>query len=164
MNTFFLFILIGILFLFLGNYYNPVKLLTEHDYNFSLSNQDTMMTTCISEKYDELSNSNITLETLLMNIPMFLNSSALDALRIDKEYYTTQSEWALWLSRVFYIDKLLTTMGSSGISKNTGIIYATRMVIKKIENKNTKIKNRIPPIIYDRYVTSVGNIKSVVGK
>lgn len=150
--------------LFLGNYYNPVKLLTEHEYNFALSNQDTMMSTCISEKYDELSNSNITLETLLMNIPMFLNSNALDALRIDKEYYTTQSEWALWLSRIFYIDKLLTTMGSKGISKNTGIVYTTRMVIKKIESKNTKIKNRIPPIIYDRYVNSISNIKNVVGK
>jgi len=150
--------------LFLGNYYNPVKLLTEHDYIFALSSQDHMLTTCITDKYDELNNTSITLEALLMNIPMFLNTSALDALRIDKEYYTTQSEWALWLSRVFYIDKLLNTMGSKGISKNTGIVYATRMVIKKIESKNTKIKNRIPPIIYDRYVTSVSNIKSIVGK
>jgi len=81
-------------------------------------------------------NENILYVDFLNSIPV-VNKTALEALRINKIYYTLQDRWTLWLSRIEYINWLLDSLGTTGMKRNEKYVKDLLIDIKNNERDGT---------------------------
>lgn len=94
------------------------------------------------------------LEQMYASIPGIFNDNILQALYIDHRYYTVQSEWVLWLSRISVLKDSFKILGTNGIKRNTDIIHKLMFTSKQFIRSRT-IDRRLdnsPMIAADFYM------------
>lgn len=101
------------------------------------------------------------LKQLVDTIPSIANPTMSKALFINKNIFTRQSQWALWVSRIHYINVLLRLLGKEGIAKNRSDMYALPVEVKQLERRGTDIT--LPPAEYQNFIDAINNIKIILG-
>lgn len=109
----------------------------------------------------DVGNSSIPIEQLLYNVPTIFGKNMIEVLHINNSFYTNQSEWINWISRLSYIDTLLSIMGETGINRNTSTVYDLRLKIKYLENRCTNLV--LPSFFTYNFFNSIDNIKILIG-
>ena len=112
----------------------------------------------------DFTHSNPPLQQVLETIPTIYNKDMIHALYINNPYYTKQSEWSLWLSRIDYIVFLLDFLGDRGIARNRMYVNRLPSLIKRLENGSTIIESKIPPHMYKSFTESIEKIKEKIGR
>ena len=107
--------------------------------------------------------SSIYLEQLLESVPTIYNNNMHEALLINKPFYNKQSEWVLWVSRIKYINNLITILGEKGQRKNKTEINSLPANIKALERRQTKIDDKLEPELLMNFYQDINEIKKVVG-
>lgn len=114
-----------------------------------------------SVKYTK--NKNIPLEQLLLQVPL-INSNAIDVLNIKHKYYTSQSLWVLWVTRIELIANIITIMGEKGKKRNTDLFNVLPTKIKELENRKTIISSNLGADVLYNIEYHINIIKNEIGK
>lgn len=104
------------------------------------------------------------LEQLLMTIPTIYNKNMLDVLFINMPYYTRQSEWILWLSRLRYVVFLLDILEEPGIRRNLDTFNKLPVLIKMLRNRSTDLESKVGTTIYNELNGYITRIEDWLGK
>ncbi len=111
----------------------------------------------------DINNSNITIEQLLNTIPTIVNNNMLETLIINRPYYTKQSEWVIWLSRIEYIAFILEVLGNQGIKRNRDLLNRLPSLIRQLENRSTNIYSKLKDELLLDFEYNIEKIKNTLG-
>lgn len=118
----------------------------------------------LREIYKKVHNSGKDIEDILEHIPSLTDRSSRTTLLINNKYYTLQSEWLLWVSRVDTIYNIIKLLGPRGIRKNKYHINRLSSKIKEMENRDVFIEQKIPALVYYDYQEKIEYLKQLVGR
>lgn len=107
---------------------------------------------------------NMRVPGIILHVPSIYNTTMLNALRVNMEYFTKQSEWTLWLSRLFYISDILDMIPNVAKSANTKYLYSLPYEVRAIENGSTPLLNMIDGDIKIKIEYILQKIKDTIGK
>lgn len=111
-----------------------------------------------------ISNNDIPLKNLLENIPAVTSDTMNKVLELDISFYTSQSEWGIWLSRIFVIADILNIFNKEGMKRNTSLVNTLPVKMRALENRSTNIYGKLSYTIFNRYIDTIEKIKDLVGK
>lgn len=113
-----------------------------------------------------LTKRNIDMYEMITNIPTIYYKNMFKALRINRSIYNRQSEWAIWLSRLKYIEVLIELLGPRGIARNTSLLYMLPYEIKRLKNRSTPLYQQLSkePAIEQEYIECIDRIHSKIMK
>lgn len=131
---------------------------------FPLLNFDTKVDDIYRDIDKFVSDDIIPLGGLLDTIPAAYSETMNNVLEIDIKYYTAQSEWVIWLSRIFVINDLIDILGEKGRIRNVLLINELPVKMRLLDNRSTRLEGMLPEVIYERYVNTINGIKLKVGK
>ena len=103
-------------------------------------------------------------EQLIKMIPTVTHKDMLEALYINRKYPTRQSEWAIWIARLKYINFLIDILGERGVARNRDLFYTLPSKIKALENRSTYFESILPNVMLTDYKYEIENIKSKIGR
>lgn len=113
----------------------------------------------------DIVNKSLRFNDLLTIIPV-VGGDALDALDIDVPYYTTNTEWIMWLSRIYYIYILVTKFNKKNLSMNRDLVTDLKIDIRLAErNKSFSYLQKdsyfslIYTLLVDDYLKELKKIK-----
>lgn len=112
----------------------------------------------------DVKNQSIPLAQLLDSVPMLVKNNANELLYIDNKYYTVQSKWVLYISRLKYVLLLITLMGKKGRSRNRDLLTTLPAYIKQIERSSVVVLNSDDNAIILEKANTVEQIKKIVGR
>jgi len=137
----------------LNDFHNP--------HPFYISDYSPGLDKVLSEVYNDVNNSNKLIQGIYMSIPTIIHEDMMSALHIDKSFYTVQSLWSLYASRIPHVtdlvDKILDT---SGIRNNRAFFNSVKIKIKEFKRNDT-LSSYLPgyyDIIYDNDIETIYNI------
>jgi len=113
----------------------------------------------------DVKNTNIDIIQLYKTIPTIVNDNMYQALQIRKDYFTKQSEWVLFVSRIPTIYYTLLVLGEKGIKRNKDKLTRLPAKIKQIERSKTlesKLQHEV--VIDTELQMQLDYIESIVGK
>lgn len=113
---------------------------------------------------DRMTNVNMRIPNVLLHIPTIHNINMLKALKVNINFYTKQSEWTLWLSRLLYISDILDMIPPVAKSANSKYLYSLPYEIRGIENGSTPLLNMIDGDIKIKIEYAIQKIKDTIGK
>jgi hypothetical protein len=131
---------------------------------FPLINFDDKADNIYRDILKYVSNNIIPLRGLLETIPAAYSVNMDNVLAIDINYYTAQSEWVIWLSRIFVINDLIDILGEKGRIRNVLLINELPVKMRLLDNRSTRLEGMLPEVIYNRYIDTINSIKEKVGK
>jgi len=108
-------------------------------------------------------NKSIPLERLLKSLPAIAESTVNDVLHIRHKYYTMQSKWVLWVSRVSYIDMFLHIIGVRGIRRNKDILNKLPVVLKRLE-RSSVLNKILDENTYKKFYIEIEDILKKIKK
>lgn len=112
----------------------------------------------------DVDNVSMDIENILLQIPGLISKNMLDVLNTGVTYYTKQSEWVLWVSRLSIVSNILDLIGKRGKRKNSDIINILPVIIKSISRSTNIVKNdNIPEIASMDISIAIDNIKYKIG-
>jgi len=114
-----------------------------------------------SINYDT-SGEDLYLEQLFLTIPAIEQENMDGVLRLHKQFFTRQSEWILWVSRIRYIYDLMLYIGKKGEVKNKDELYYLPAMIRRLENRSTTV--RLPGVQLAKLDSYTFKIKEIIGK
>lgn len=123
------------------------------------SNVDRILLDIIKHTSDK----SMPVEQILNIIPTIVNDNMLEALKINSSFFTRQSYWVLWVSRINYISTLLDLLGKKGIARNRLYANILPVEIRLLQNRNTDLYAKLPEGILDNFNTDLDKIKKIVG-
>lgn len=109
-------------------------------------------------------NAPIYLYRFMDTIPTLYDDNMYSALKINKRYYTSQSEWVLWLARINYIKFIMEIMGDRGRAKNNHLFNSLSTDIKQLKNRSTPIYRILKDDMLDKFTEDIDYITSIVGR
>lgn len=104
----------------------------------------------------------IYLEQLFLTVPVIENDTMYDVMMLHKNYYTRQSEWVMWVSRIGYVYKLLIYLDKKGMIRNRDELYYLPAMIRRLENRSTA--TRLPSHRVNELTAITYKIKDILGK
>jgi hypothetical protein len=131
---------------------------------FVLMNLETNIDKIYTDINKYVSNNSIPLDTVLETIPAVSEDSMWNVLKIDLNYYTSQSEWVLWVSRIYTIRDILSVLGEKGLARNTSLTNQLPVKIRMLENRSTQLETKLDEDQYIKYLYAIDDIKKIVGK
>lgn len=138
------------------------------DFNYDHPFYIVDMTTGIDNIYrniiKDFKNSNAPLEQILRTIPGIHYNNMLEALYVNRPYYSNQSEWSIWLTRIKYINFLIDFMGDRGRSRNRHYITTLPAMVKRLENRSTSFHGHVPVEVMLMFKDELELLKAKVGK
>lgn len=129
---------------------------------FSVLDLSSQLDTILKNSVLNLKEESVYLEQLLLTIPVIVNASMVDALQIHLPYYSSRSEWLLWIARVKHIYRLLVFLGEKGIAKNKEYVNYLPIQIRRLENRASLIT--LPEELIGQYKETLNSISAIVGK
>lgn len=115
------------------------------------------------EVIKDVYNNNIYLDQMLSTIPVMVNNNTKDALHINRPFPNRQSEWVIWVSRVYYIGFILDTLGRRGIRKNLDIFNTLPYLIKELKNRSTNVYSMLNDTLLVEFEKNIETIENYVG-
>lgn len=112
----------------------------------------------------KVSNKSMKFNNLIEYVPSVYNTKMNNALLLNRIYYTKQSEWSVWVSRLDYIDFLLDIGGEKGYARNSIDIKKLPQYIRLLENGSTPIDRQIDGEIKKEFYQTLEKVKSKVDK
>ena len=112
----------------------------------------------------DLDKGNYYLEQLIETVPTVVNNNMLNALYINRPIYNRQSEWAIWIARLKYINFLIDILGERGVHRNRDLLYNLPSRIKALENRSTEFESKLPNIMLTDYKGEIESIKQKIGR
>lgn len=103
------------------------------------------------------------LEQMINTIPTVSGAKMLDVIKLDNPYYTRQSYWAVWVSRINYIKTLISISGQSGYAKNRHHFNTLPVEIRALDNRSTDIEMNLTDATYSEFIDVVKWIKNKLG-
>ena len=113
---------------------------------------------------DKVSNVNMRLPGIILHIPSIYNNNMLDALHIQLDYFTKQSEWTLWVSRLLYISDMIDMIPAVAKTANSKYLNSLPYEIRSIENGSTPLLDMIDGDLKVKIEYAIEKIKSKIGK
>lgn len=129
---------------------------------FSVLNLSQQLDFVLKNIARDLKGEGIYLEQLLLSMPVVSNVSMVDTLQIHLPFYSSRSEWLLWISRIRYIYKLLIFLGDKGMARNKEVVNYLPIQIRRLKNRATLIT--LPAELVEEYKVTLDNISVLVGK
>ena len=145
-------------------YYNIPNSEMEAKHPFHVIDYTNGIDNIYRQVQNNFSKSNVTITHLLRIIPTIYNNDMAETLFINNPYYTKQSEWSIWLSRIDYIVFLLDFIGTRGLSRNRDILYSLPATIKRLETRSTTIEDKVLPHMYQEFLEKIEYIKEKIGR
>lgn len=107
---------------------------------------------------------NYDIEQLIKMVPTVVNKDMLETLYINRAVYTRQSEWAIWIARLKYINFVIDILGERGVHRNRDLLYRMPSRIKALENRSTEFESKLPNELLTDYKYEIENIKQKLGR
>lgn len=104
----------------------------------------------------------IYLEQLLKSIPGICSKDMLSVIKLSNKYYTRQSKWVLWSSRIKSIRQLLYILGKKGRSMNKSEITKLPYIFKTIKNRDSDLEMVLPEFVYNEFKGEVEKTKKLL--
>lgn len=121
---------------------------------------DNIYSTIISD-YDR---ANVPIVQLLRTIPTIVNNDMIDTLYINRPVYNRQSEWALWVARIRYINFIIDILGERGRNRNKQELNTLPALIRMLENRSTDIYSQLPDDLHSEFNMYLEQIKNKIGR
>lgn len=112
----------------------------------------------------DTSNVNMDFNNLINYVPTIYNNKMINTLLLNRSYYTRQSEWTIWASRIKYIEAILDIAGSAGIRRNTSDVSKLPQYIRLLENGSTPIGTMLSGKVKNDFFNTIEKLKSKLGK
>jgi len=109
-------------------------------------------------------NTSIPLEQLLLSIPVIVEDNALEIVKLTHTYFTAQSKWVLYISRIKVILKLLKVFNKRGIARNKDIVNELPFILKTILRRSGGLPDILPKELLTGFFTDVKAIQKITGK
>jgi len=113
----------------------------------------------------DVKDTNIDVIQLYKTIPTIVNDNMYQALQISDMYFSKQSEWVLFITRIPVIYYTLLVLGKKGINRNKNLLTRLPTKIKQIERSKTletKLQHEV--VIETEIQMQLDYIESIVGK
>lgn len=118
----------------------------------------------LKEVLRDVYNSNHFLDQLLLHIPTFFDENMVKTLLIRLPYYTRQSEWVIWASRISYILNLLELLNTTGMTKNKELVNRLPVFIRQLENRSTNLVRQVSGNVLSKILKDIEKIKVITGR
>lgn len=112
----------------------------------------------------DVEDKSIVFNALIESVPTIYNYKMNNALQLNRDGFTRQSEWTIWASRIDYIDFLIDIAGKRGFSRNTTDIYKLPQYIRLLRNNSTPIFDMLSGDILKRFNFTLDKLESKIGK
>jgi len=134
----------------------------KYDHPFHVIDMSYDIDIVLSDIIDDLQYENIYIEQLLSTLFSITEDEQdmLDVLRINKQFFTRQSESILWISRTRYIKELLVFLGAKGLAKNRDNLYYLPAKIRQLENRSASIN--LPGSLLQNMYNDIGEITRIL--
>lgn len=123
------------------------------------SGLDAILTT-ISK---DLKGDGIPYRQVIDSIPTITAVNMSHALVLNRPYYTRQSEWSIWASRIDYLLFLLEFGDKKGIQRNRNITSQILRHIRFLENGSTPIESKLGEYLNREFWVKIEKIKTLLG-
>jgi len=140
----------------------PHKFINKHP--FVIINYVEGIDNVLTDIVKDTRNSSIPLEQLLLSIPVIVEETALPVIKITHTYYTAQSKWVFYLSRVGTIKNLLTVIGKKGRARNKELVNTLPYVIKTILRRSGGLPDILTPDRIAKFNKDITTINKIIGK
>ena len=126
---------------------------------FAITEYSVRIDKVLTKLVHDYKNTPAPLGQFLMSIPTIYNDNMVKALYIDHRYYTVQSEWVLWLSRLGVIVDSLELLGKRGLGRNTDILSGVLFKVKQF-TRSTTIDNMLnsSPVISSEFDMNIDKL------
>jgi hypothetical protein len=136
----------------------------EIDHPFAVSDYSNKLDKVLKDVLKDTVNNSIPIEQFINTIPTIANDCMLDVLKINKPFYTKQSEWALWVGRIKYIALILEMMGERGRARNRDYINYLPSRIRALENRSTEVRDQLSSDMLLDFEYQIEKIKNMLGR
>lgn len=113
---------------------------------------------------NDTNNKTMLYNNILAYVPGIISKNAQSTLHINLDYWTKQSEWSVWLSRIKYIEFLIDIGGSKGKDRNRLDINKLPEYIRLLENGSTPINTMLDDDLKRDFYNSIEKINNLLGK
>ena len=111
----------------------------------------------------DLKGDGIPYRQLVDNVPTIINKNMSEALFLNRPYYTRQSEWSVWVSRIDYLLFFLEFGEERGIQRNRSITSKMLRHIRFLENGSTPIESKLGEYLNREFWVKIEKIKNILG-
>lgn len=110
----------------------------------------------------DLKEDGIPYRQLMNNIPTIVEPDMSHTLVLNRQYYTRQSEWSIWASRIDYLLFLLEFGGERGLSRNRIVTSKLLRYIRMLENGSTPIESKLGEYLNREFWMKIEKIKTIL--
>lgn len=136
----------------------------ELDHPFHIINFTRYIDDILNNILKDLDKSAYHLEQLINSVPTITHKDMLEALYINRKYPTRQSEWAIWIARLKYMNFLIDILGERGVARNRDLLYHLPSKIKALENRSTHFEMILPNVMLTDFKFEIEKIKQKIGR
>ena len=130
------------------------------DHPFDVTDYTHRLDKVLVNVYKDMVDSPLHFIQAYKTIPTVVNVDMLAALTISHKYYTKQSSWLLWVSRMTYYTDMISILGKPGIKNNTDILNGVKPYIKIMETYG-KFDKMLSSSLFDDYVVKLNMLKKI---
>lgn len=143
---------------------NGVKLSQDvfNPHPFLILNYSSGIDEILKNILKDVRNNKIYLEQLLESIPAITSDNMLTVTKLTTKYYSRQSIWVLWSSRIKMIRQLLYILGKKGRNMNRTEINRLPYTFKVIKNRESDIESILPNYEYNEFIIELNKIKKLL--
>ena len=143
---------------------NGIKISQEifNPHPFTILNYSAGIDDILKSVLRDVRGEKIYIEQLLLSIPTITHDNMLDVVRLTNNYYTRQSKWVLWSSRMRIIRQLLYILGKKGRNMNRDYTNRLPFTLKVIKNRQSDIEVALPDFMYEEFTNEMDKIKRLL--